>query len=53
VKSRNYIIEEFQKSDNVFKTNFSKDFTLEDFDKALDYYSKNMSEGKVILRPNF
>jgi len=52
VKSRNYIIEEFQKSDNVFKTNFSKDFTLEDFDKALDYYSKNMSEGKVIMRPH-
>jgi len=53
IKCRAFIVEEFKKSDNVFKTNFSKEFSLEDFDKALDYYSKNMSEGKVIMRPNF
>ena len=52
IKSREYIAEEFKNKDNIFKTNYSKDFNLQDFDKALDYYSKNMSEGKVILRPN-
>ncbi len=53
MKCHNFVVTEFLKEDNIFKTNYSRDFKLEEFNQALKYYSKNMSQGKIILRPNF
>lgn len=35
---------------NELKTDVSKSFPLEDIQNAIDYYSSNMSEGKVLLK---
>ena len=34
------------------RTAISKEFALEDINEAVEYYQKNMSEGKVLIRPN-
>lgn len=48
----NYITREFEDDSEVFKTTVSKSFPLEEFEKAFEYYIMNMSEGKIIIRPN-
>ena len=35
----------------TFKSTISKEFNLEKFLDAIDYYRRNMTEGKVLLRP--
>ena len=41
---------------SLLKTNlttvFGKEFTLDQIIEALDHYRKNMSEGKVLIKPN-
>lgn len=46
------IISEIQKGSDLFKTQISKRFKLEEIDEARKLYSSNMSAGKVIINPN-
>ncbi len=47
-----YITKEFESDSDVFTTNVSKAFNFEDFMQGFEYYLMNMSEGKIIIRPN-
>lgn len=48
-----YVIKELYANSEVFKTNTSKRFGLENFKEAIEFYKSNMSEGKILLSPNF
>jgi NADPH2:quinone reductase len=45
------VVSEIMQGTELFKTNTSKRFLLENFDEALSFYKSNMSEGKVMLVP--
>jgi NADPH:quinone reductase-like Zn-dependent oxidoreductase len=47
-----FIVKEFESDSDLFETTLSKKFTLEEYDKAFEYYLGHMSEGKLILMPN-
>jgi NADPH2:quinone reductase len=53
VKWWNYIIKDIQNGSDLFLTKSSQQFSLKQINEAIDYYQKNMSEGKVILKPKF
>lgn len=48
----NYIKSELQSDSDLFLTKVQKRFSLEDYEKAFGAYLADMSEGKVILKPN-
>ena len=56
-KERNYwykyVSSEIENGSDIFLTKISKRFDLKDIDHAIDYYNKNMSHGKIILKPKF
>jgi NADPH2:quinone reductase len=52
VKARKYIVEDLESGSDLFTTSVSKTFKFDDYQKAFEYYFTNMSEGKVIIRPN-
>jgi hypothetical protein len=35
----------------ALKTEIAKEYCLEDFEEAVNFYKKNMSAGKVLFRP--
>ncbi|EAS01170.1 zinc-binding dehydrogenase family oxidoreductase (macronuclear) [Tetrahymena thermophila SB210] len=43
------IVQEFIQTD--FKTDIANEFPIKNIEKAINYYSQNMSEGKVLLKP--
>lgn len=45
------VVSEIMQGTELFKTNTSKKFLLENFNEAIEFYQKNMSEGKVMLVP--
>lgn len=49
---KDLIVKEFESGSDLFETTLSKSFTLDDYDKAFEYYLAHMSEGKLILKPN-
>lgn len=48
-----FIIDDIQGGGETFLTEISKYFKIDEFDKAMSYYSSNMHEGKVILHTSF
>jgi NADPH2:quinone reductase len=48
-----YIAKEIESGSDLFSTKVSERFDLKEIEKAIGYYEKNMSKGKVILRPKF
>jgi NADPH:quinone reductase-like Zn-dependent oxidoreductase len=44
--------EEFSKENSYLETTYSKVFSLEEYEKAMEYYVTNMSQGKVIMKPH-
>ena len=52
-KWKSYVIDDFKFNRNIFFTNYSKVYQLEQVQQAIEYYMANMSEGKVIIKPNF
>jgi NADPH:quinone reductase-like Zn-dependent oxidoreductase len=47
-----YVVTDFESDSGLFKTSYSKNFSLGEFKDAFEFYLKDMSGGKVILRPN-
>lgn len=52
-KWKDYIIEDFKSKSPIFFTAYSKIYPLDQVQQAIEYYTQNMSEGKVIIKPNF
>ncbi len=48
-----YVIKEIFENSELFKTHISKSFTLDKFQEAMEFYTNNMSEGKILLIPRF
>lgn len=53
VKWWNYVSQDIISGSDLFLTKSSKDFSLKQISEAIDYYQKNMSEGKILLKPKF
>jgi len=49
---KTYVIKEFESGSDLFDTGVSKSFSLEDHAKAIESYLINMSEGKILFKPN-
>ena len=49
---KTYVIKEFESGSHLFDTAVSKSFSLEDHEKAFESYLNNMSEGKILFKPN-
>ena len=52
-KWKEYVIDDFRSNKNIFFTNYSKVYQLEQVQQAIEFYMAHMSEGKVIIKPNF
>jgi NADPH:quinone reductase len=48
-----YVIKDIKSGSDLFLTKVSKNFSLKQIYEAINYYQKNMSEGKVLLSPKF
>ena len=48
-----YVCNDIKSGSDLFLTNTSKEYSLKQINEAIQYYMKNMSEGKVLLRPKF
>ena len=48
-----YVSKDIRSGSDLFLTKVSKEFSLKQIIEAITYYNKNMSEGKVILKPKF
>ena len=53
VKWWSYVTKDIKSGSDLFLTHTSRDFSLKQITEAIDYYQKNMSEGKVILKTKF
>jgi NADPH2:quinone reductase len=53
LKWYNYVCNDIKSGSDLFLTKTSKEFALKQINEAIQYYNKNMSEGKVLLRPKF
>jgi NADPH2:quinone reductase len=51
-KARKYIVDDLESGSDLFTTNVSNSYKFDEYQKAFEYYFTNMSEGKVIIRPN-
>jgi NADPH:quinone reductase len=49
---KTYVVNEFETGSDLFDTATSKSFSLEDHEKAFESYLANMSEGKILFKPN-
>lgn len=48
-----HIITDIKSGSDLFLTKVSKNFSLKQIYEAINYYQKNMSEGKILLSPKF
>jgi NADPH2:quinone reductase len=46
-----FIKVELQSDSKLFETDISKAFNLDDINKGIDFYTSNMKEGKVLIKP--
>jgi hypothetical protein len=53
IKWTNYVSNDIKIGSDLFLTKISKDYQLNQINEAIKFYIKNMSEGKIILRPKF
>jgi NADPH2:quinone reductase len=49
---KTYVVKEYESGSDLFDTSVSKSFSLEDHEKAFESYLSNMSEGKILFKPN-
>ena len=49
---KSYVVKEYESGSDLFETVVSKSFALEEFEKAFESYLGNMSEGKILFKPN-
>jgi NADPH2:quinone reductase len=49
---KSYVIKEYESGSDLFETAVSKSFTLEEHENAFESYLANMSEGKILFKPN-
>ncbi len=52
LKAKNYVVSDLESGSDMFTSNVSKSYPFEEYQNAFEYYFTNMSEGKVIIRPN-
>jgi NADPH:quinone reductase-like Zn-dependent oxidoreductase len=48
-----YVVNDIQSGSDLFLSKVSKTFSLDEIKSAVEYYTKNMSDGKIILKPKF
>ncbi len=53
IKWWEYVIKDIKSESDLFLTIVSKNFSFKQIYVAINYYQKNMSEGKVLLTPKF
>lgn len=53
IKWYQYVAKDIQSGSDLFLTKISKNFSLKQINEAIQFYYKNMSEGKVVLKPKF
>jgi NADPH2:quinone reductase len=49
---KTFVVKEYESGSDLFETTVSKSFSLENYEKAFESYLANMSEGKILFKPN-
>lgn len=49
---KTFVVKEIESGSDLFDTAVSKSFSLEEYEKAFESYLANMSEGKILFKPN-